>query len=252
MLFHDISPEVARQTFTFLAKRYNIISINDFVQACHQNHQLPDKAMILTFDDGHLGNYGLLTVIRELNIPVSIYLCAGIMDTNRHYWFAFPHPEVSSSALKKVSNKKKLEILAAAGFHPEKEFPAPQAMNKGQIEAMKPFVSFQAHTMFHPILPQCDDSEANFEIAHAKRVLEEQFELEITAIAYPNGDYSERDIAIAREAGYQCGITVDYGFNTTKSDLFRLKRLSVNDTNNLDELSVKASGVWAFFKQIFK
>ena len=27
-----------------------------------------------------------------------------------------------------------------------------------------------------------------------------------------------------------------------------MKRLSVNDTDNIDELIVKASGVWSFFK----
>ena len=69
-----------------------------------------------------------------------------------------------------------------------------------------------------------------------------------TAIAYPNGDYSERDIELVKSAGYRCGVTVDYGFNTVKTDLFRLKRLSVNDTGNIDELAVKASGVWAFIK----
>ncbi len=82
----------------------------------------------------------------------------------------------------------------------------------------------------------------------AKQMLETEYKLPINAIAYPNGDYSDRDIAISKEAGYTCGITVDFGYNTIHTDLFRLKRLSVNDTGNLDELAVKASGVWAFFK----
>jgi hypothetical protein len=72
--------------------------------------------------------------------------------------------------------------------------------------------------------------------------------LKINAIAYPNGDYSDRDITLAKEAGYSCGVTVDFGYNTLDTDLFSLKRLSVNDTSNLDELAVKASGVWQFFK----
>lgn len=250
LLFHDISRETAEKTFLFLSEKYNIISLDDFLRACRDKNEraLPDKALILTFDDGHLGNYRMKPVLEKMRIPVTIFLCAGIIDTNRHYWFTYKHPEISKSSLKRLSNRQKLELLAKAGFRPEKEFDHPQAMNRQQIVELTPLVDFQAHTLFHPCLPQCDDREAQEEIVAAKQKLESDFGLPIRSIAYPNGDYSERDIALSKKAGYECGITVDYGFNTIRSDLFRLKRLSVNDSDNLDELAVKASGVWAFFK----
>ena len=250
LLFHDISRETAEKTFLFLSEKYNIISLDDFIRACRDKNEraLPDKALILTFDDGHLGNYRMKPVLEKMRIPVTIFLCAGIIDTNRHYWFTHQHPEVTKTALKRLSNKEKLELLAQAGFNPEKEFGQPQAMNREQIHDLKPLVDFQAHTIFHPCLPQCDDREVQEEIVTAKEILEKDFGLPIRSIAYPNGDYSEREIALCKKAGYECGITVDYGFNTIHTDLFRLKRLSVNDTDNLDELAVKASGVWAFFK----
>jgi len=250
LLFHDIGPETAEMTFSFLSKRYNIISLDDFIRACRDKNEraIPDKALILTFDDGHIGNYRLKPLLEKTRIPVTIFLCAGIIDTNRHFWFTFKHPEVPKPALKRLSNREKLALLEKAGFSPEKEFDRPQAMSRAQIEDLKHVVDFQAHTIFHPCLPQCDDREAYEEIATAKQILETKFGLPIRSIAYPNGDYSERDIELSKRAGYQCGITVDYGFNTIRSDLFRLKRLSVNDTDNPDELAVKASGVWAFFK----
>ncbi len=252
LLFHDISPEVARQTFQFLKQRYHLIGIEAYLKARQNGESLPSKAMILTFDDGHLGNYRLLSIIREFNLPISIYLCAGIVDTKRHYWFTKKHAVYSGDELKRIPNREKLALLEEVGFMPEKEFSEPQAMSKAQIEEMKPYVNFQAHTLFHPILPQCDHEEAIAEIITAKATLEKEFGLTINAIAYPNGDYSERDIQLAKKAGYQCGITVDYGFNNLQTDPFRLKRLSVNDTSNLDELSVKSSGVWGFFKQLFQ
>ena len=43
-------------------------------------------------------------------------------------------------------------------------------------------------------------------------------------------------------------VTVDCGFNTVNSDLLRLKRLPVNDTEDMNELIVKASGLWEFVK----
>ncbi len=53
---------------------------------------------------------------------------------------------------------------------------------------------------------------------------------------------------MSKDAGYKCGITVDFGYNTINTDVFRLKRISVNDTEDINELIVKTSGVWAFIK----
>ena len=115
---------------------------------------------------------------------------------------------------------------------------------------MKKIINFQSHTIFHPILPHCDDAEAFHEIVEAKKVLENDFKLNINAISYPNGDYSKRDINICRENGYELAVTVDYGYNSIASDRYRLKRISVNDTSDINELIIKSSGVWAFFKTL--
>ncbi len=84
---------------------------------------------------------------------------------------------------------------------------------------MRKCVNFQSHTLFHPILPNCSDEEARIEIINSKKKLEIEYGLVINSIAYPNGDYSERDILLAKEAGYKCGITVDFGFNTINTDV---------------------------------
>ena len=139
-------------------------------------------------------------------------------------------------------------MLQKSGFEQDKEFDHPQALQIKHLNEMKQYVNMQSHTMFHPILPQCNDDEARNEIFNSKQILENEYGFHINAIAYPNGNYSERDIKLIKKAGYKCGITVDYGFNTIESDLFRLKRLSANDTTDLNELIVKTSGVWSFFK----
>lgn len=121
-------------------------------------------------------------------------------------------------------------------------------MRSNEIKAMQEVVDFQAHTVFHPCLPTCSEKEEIAEIRESKHMLEEKFDLDVYAIAYPNGDYSDRTVEISRSSGYQCGVTVDYGYNTLASDPFRLKRLSINDTGDLNELIVKASGLWGFLK----
>ncbi len=244
LMFHDIGPAAAEQAFAYLTKKYNVISLDDFIA----RKPLPPKALIITFDDGHAGNYALLPVFKKYHLPVTIFLCAGIVGTHRHYWFMFKNPNFSTSKLKQLPNAERLAALETAGFFEKKEFEKRQALSREEIAAMKTTVNFQAHTMFHPCLPNCTDEEAKEEIFQCKTVLENDFGLRVNAFAYPNGDYCDRDAALLKAAGYDCGVTVDFGFNTFSTDPFRLKRLSVNDTSNPDELIVKASGVWAFFK----
>lgn len=250
LLFHDISKSTALQTFKYLSNNYTIIDLNDFIEASEKKDfsKIPQKALIITFDDAHIRNYEMLPVIKEFRIPITIFLCASIINTNRHFWFKFKNKSISTSELKHKSNKDKLEILSKVGFQQEKEFANAQALQKKQIEEMKHYINLQSHTLFHPILPKCSYNEAKEEIFKSKEMLENDYDLNINAISYPNGDYSDRDIHFTKDAGYKCGITVDYGFNTSQTDIYKLKRLSVNDTDNIDELIVKASGVWSFFK----
>ena len=250
LLFHDISQETAEQSFSYLSRKYEIIDLIDFVEACDKKDKtkIPKKALIITFDDGHIRNHEILPVIRKYNIPVTIFVCSSIVNTNRHYWFKFSHESVLISELRHKSNMERQSILSKAGFEQDKEFDKPQALQKAHIDEMKHYVDIQSHTMFHPILPKCSDSEAQTEIFASKRMLEREYGLRIYAISYPEGDYSERDIMLSKQAGYRCGITLDFGFNTIDTDLFRLKRLCVNDTDDINELIAKSSGVCEFFR----
>lgn len=251
LLFHDISKESAERTFTFLSEKYNIIALDDYIDAVKNQTPLPKKAMIITFDDGHVRNYEMLSVIKKLNIPVTIFLCASIINTNRHYWFLYKNSGISKSKLKKKSNRDKLEILSKSGFETDKEYDTPQALQKMHIDEMRPYVNFQSHTLFHPILPKCGDEQAWEEIFYSKEILEKEYGFKINTLSYPNGDYSERDIQLAKKANYECGITVDYGYNTLKTDLFRLKRFCANDTEDINELIIKATGAWSYLRAGF-
>ena len=249
LLFHDMEAHDAERNFSYLKRHYNIIGLNDYLDAVHNKTPMPSKSVVITFDDGHASNYALLPVIKKLQIPVTIFLCSSIVDTQRHFWFRHSMEiKPTLEDMKQLPNVQRLETLKQYGFSQEQEYSERQALTREQIEEMRPWVNFQSHTCFHSILPQCDNETAKEEIAESKRQLEDTFGLTINAISYPNGDYSNRDIRLAKVAGYECGITVDAGYNDLTSDLFRLKRFSVNDAKTTAELMVKASGCYALLK----
>jgi peptidoglycan/xylan/chitin deacetylase (PgdA/CDA1 family) len=252
LVSHKLNGKHTEKTLTWLERRYNIIDLNELIVVLEKGQKglLPKKALVLTFDDGHIENHKMLPVLKKMRIPVTIFLCSSIIDTNRHYWFMHKDRAEKTSNLKRIPNRERIKAFSDAGFEQNKEFGSPEALQKWQIEEMKPYVNFQSHTRYHPILPTCTEKEAREELFRSKTELEEHYKLKINAISYPNGDYSFRDIQLAKEAGYRCGLTVDFGFNTLKTDIFRLKRISIHEAANKNELIVKASGLWGFLESM--
>ncbi len=245
LLFHDISRQEANNIFSSLIKKYSIISLDNYLEVLKNKKfdLLPKKSVIITFDDGHISNYNILPEIKKYNIPVTIFLCTEIINTNRHFWFHQKHPNIPKNKLKELPDDERQQLLKEIGFTQDKENGFPEALNSEQIKEMIPYVNFQPHTLFHPILPRCSYDRAKEEIFNSKHHLEENFQIEINAFSYPNGNYSDREIGLCKEAGYKCAITVDFGFNGRKTNPFRLKRLPVDGTEDVNELLVKASGL---------
>ena len=250
LLFHELSVDNAKIIFNFLINNYNIIDLSVYIKAMEEGDfsKIPKNAMILTFDDGHMSNYKLLPIIKSMKIPITIFLCSGIINSNRKFWFRHIDSSAEVTFLKKLSNNERLKRMEKCNFDQEKEFSEPQSLSKKQILEMKKFINLQSHTVFHPCLPKCCSKEAKFEIYKSKEKLECEYGMNINTISYPNGDYSEREILLAKNSGYKCGITVDFGFNSSNTDIFRLKRFSGPSTRNIDEIIVKSSGVWSFLK----
>lgn len=171
LLFHDIDPIKCENQFKVLRKKYNIISLKEYFDSRENNtfKSLPSKSLIITIDDGNKNNYLLKPILKKYNIPVTIFLCAGIVGTNKHFWFSHNLNKRTIEELKNLPNSQRLNFLNKYGYTEEKEFCSRQALSKDEIENLKEFVDFQSHTIYHPILPKCTEKEAQKEITLSKK-----------------------------------------------------------------------------------
>jgi len=249
-----MDPQLAELHIRMLKRLYNIIPLSAYIDTRrgHVATVIPKKALVITFDDGHKGNYSLLPLFRQYQVPSTIFLCSSIVGTHRHYWWKACPNIATAYALKHFGNDERLQRLAEFGFQESREYVERQSLSREEIEELRATVDLQAHSCYHPILPQCTDDQSWGEIAGSKTELEQTFGLSVYAFAYPNGDYSPRETVLAKKAGYTCALTIDGGYNTLDTDMFRLRRLRVDDNADLNELIVKASGLWSFFERILK
>ena len=87
------------------------------------------------------------------------------------------------------------------------------------------------------------------EIALCKTELEEATGLPCRHFAFPNGDFSDREVAIIRQAGYRTARTIDPGWNGPKTDPLRLRAVPISDDASVDWLSVQVTGIPAWLRK---
>lgn len=254
--FHDPLPETFNETITYLKKYYNIIPLSLYVEYLTSNRVVPSKAIIITLDDGHKNNYKLLKSIKECCVPITIFLCSEIVGTTRHFWWTHKIVGYSLKELKRMPELERRNLYKQNDFDYVTDYGEKyrQVLNIKEINEMllSGYVDFQSHTMSHVLLNKCDDSLALEEVQYSKINLEKKLNKPIYALAYPNGLYSDREIINVQKSNYLCALTIDPGFNTKKTNQFKLRRLGISDKANIDEIIVRTSGLWGIFKKIKK
>ena len=254
IVYHDTDPAIFEKHIRYLLKRYNLISLKHYIEYRLRKggSKLPPYSAVIVFDDGHKNNYSLLPIFKKYNIPVTIFLASGIIGTSRHFWMKTVDNRLKL-AFKCLPDSERLKHMKELyDFDDYREYDARQALSLSEINEMSPYVDFQSHTVTHPCLSMCSAKKSLDEICESKIQLQRDLLSDVYAIAYPNGDYTEREVINAKISGYRCALTMDWGFNSDRTDIYKLKRNSATDNSGLVEFVVKITGIWWMFRSFFR
>jgi peptidoglycan/xylan/chitin deacetylase (PgdA/CDA1 family) len=288
LLGHADHPSVAMFTEVceHLAKNYHVISSSDVVRARRQGKRLPDRAVVITFDDGYESNALLAwPVLKRLRIPATIFLTTGFIDGTVLPWFVrlemalsrtqattiFEHPlttvEERSAAygalcqrFKSLSTREAMSLLAqiedALDVHvrPGDALPAPlrpMTWNTARDLWKSGIIEFGGHTHTHPVLGRCDEPTQRDEIATCSARIREELGHTPSVFAYTNGmsgDFDATTQRLLREAKFECAFTMQSGFVNTSDDALALPRLG-NPTSCV-EAEAMVSGITERLRQM--
>lgn len=212
----------------FLQKNYNVISLEQYLEARRQNRPLPPFSVVLTFDDG---KRNFLTVIepslKKLSMPATTFVV--------------------------VENTEKAIYVNGSsnpyGWKPEDDHndlswdDIRRLMETGKIE-------IGSHSMTHPVLPEIPLSEAEYEMERAYRKIAAKTAHKRVALAYPHGQATEEIMKIAEDAGYSCALTNTDAGNDYKTNLFSLNRTIINADDDLYLFAARVAGITGRFNKI--
>ncbi|HYH37806.1 MAG TPA: polysaccharide deacetylase family protein [Azospirillum sp.] len=251
VVYHDPDPDILRQHLAWYAKRYNFTTLDAVADAMDSGRwkSLPRYPLVLTLDDGHIGNAKLEPLFREYGVRPTMYLCSRIVGTARPYWWQTAAADrIGPEALKVVPDAERRRRLAEAGDDPDVDARGPrQALSWDEVRTMAGVYDYGGHTRHHPILLQCDDQTAAEEIGLCKAEIEDALHRPCAHFAYTNGDFGEREVALIRASGYRTARSIEPGWNGPTVDPFRLKAFPVSDDVSVGWLAVQVTGIpsWA-------
>ena len=167
------------------------------------------KRVALTFDDGYRDNLvNALPILQEFKAKVTIFPV--IRRTDGYDWSTHKKPGHSGGELGREPKLADAEIA--------------RMLASGLIE-------LGGHSVGHPSLPALGEAEAWAEIHGSKNTLEETFAVAVPTFAYPFGHYGEREMRLAREAGYLAAVTTEEGIGG--ADPFCIRRIKVSGTEGM-------------------
>jgi len=255
LCFHSPSKVFFESSVSWLSKNgFHFISVNELEKISKGEIPFPKGAVVITVDDGWKSNFDNIVPIAVKNkIPVTIFINPEMVEKGNAYWWSYINEAnkkglVKNSAeyYKSLNNDDRLKIIDEIALQVKLERQALTIEQVKEISGNSGVVSIQSHTVSHPILPKCSDERSAFEIIQSKKIIQEWTGKNVSHFAYPNGDYTQREIDTLKHTGYTVAFTTNqhYLSQDDLKDLYRLPRLLMLEDASFKENICRMMGVW--------
>lgn len=201
-----VTPEEFEKQLQYIKDTFKVISLEEAAEHIQTDIEKVAGSIVITFDDGYRDNYRYAyPLLKKYNFPATIFLVSDFVNSNSSKY-----------------------------------------LSPSEIDEMKGNnISFGSHTISHRILTSLRNEEIIREIRDSKDILESQLGRRINSFAYPLGtrvDFNDEIMEIVRTSKYACACSNVYGINDKDTNIFALKRIGIETTDNFFLFKKKLNG----------
>lgn len=182
----SITPYTFEQEVKTLSEaNYTFLTANELADILDGEKQLPEKPVLLTFDDGHWDlDTVVLPILKKYDAKATAYIVPGFLGGSDF---------LTETQLKDVIDSGLIEI--------------------------------GAHTVHHVSLKGKFMPLVQDEVLGSKQILEKKFAFQVTNFAYPNGSFDDQAIQVVKKAGFRTAVSTIPGNEQSSNNRYFLFRL---------------------------
>lgn len=197
----SVSPELFESHLAYLRQAgYQTISFEDLIYALSQEGELPNNAIIITFDDGYRDNYvNAFPLLRKYGYTATFFVFTQPIDTYNVDYLTW-------------------EMV---------------------IEMHQAGMEFGSHSYRHSDLSNKDVDFLVYEILGSKEAIEERIQEPVRFFSYPAGRYDDLTIRVLESAHFWGAVTTRWGAEHSHDTRFEMARIRVRGSDTVDDLVEK-------------
>ncbi len=266
-----VSPDMFEAHVRYLTSNFRVVSLRQMLSELRSGN-LPERTLVITFDDGYRDLYHYaLPVLREYNLPATIFLNTSVVETTLKLWpnkIAYVSNKLGASRVASQARRqwgKRLHLGYGAGpseiiralnercqlreIHdfvdalcedhhltlPD-ENAARLYLDWSEIAAMRNAgFEFGNHTHDHVNLALLSEQEQEAQIVKANEIIGQHLGLREMPFAYPFGQEEHFTVAtrqIIKQSGHNCALEAIAGPVFAEDSPYALKRIDIRETSS--------------------
>lgn len=186
----SLGPDRFEEQIKYLKDQgYATISLDTLYPALKNQITLPNKTIILTFDDGYMDfYYNAYPILSKYGMKATVFIPTALM--NQGYYLTWDQ----------------IKEMSASGL-----------------------ITFGAHGVNHNHLPTLPAQGLDFELNESKRVLQEKLGIPINFFAYPYGSINSRVIEATKKAGFLGAVGTWASKIQSEGTIYNMPRIRVSN-----------------------
>ncbi len=187
---------------------YHVIMLDQLLDFLDYKEQIPEKSVVITFDDGWSSVYDFaFPILKKYDFPATIFIYTDFVGGG------------------KAMSWKQIKELSEAGFD----------------------IQCQTKTHRNLTVPKKNESFKEYfkslemEISYPKKLFKKKLNKECECLAYPYGITNNLVIAMLKKHGYRAALTVEQESNSFFIDNYRINRSAIYGKYDIEKFKTKLS-----------
>jgi peptidoglycan/xylan/chitin deacetylase (PgdA/CDA1 family) len=202
----SVSPRAFEAQLRYLVGAgYQPITLSDLIYYLTLGTPLPEKPIILTFDDGYEDNYtNAYPLLKKYGFVGTFFIVTEPVDAGRDGYMSWAQ----------------IEIMSTEGME------------------------IGAHSYTHPDLRGKSVDYIIWQAVGSKEAIEARLQQPVRFFSYPSGRYDEQVVSILHSANFWGAVTTEASTYHSSRQPFELRRIRVRGSDTLDSFALKLDLDW--------